>query len=73
MTKKRSTMNAVIILGISVVLMLFIFLLVVHHRGASDRVQRDRGALLANGSRLAERIEPVGVDAPSTETRRGSL
>ena len=48
-----------IILGISAVLMLFIFLLVGHHRDTPDRVRLDRGALLGNGSSVAERIKPV--------------
>ena len=47
MTKKRHTMNVMIILGIGVVLMLFIFLLVVHHHDVPDRVKQDRGALLS--------------------------
>ena len=46
-----------IILGVSVVLMLFIFLLVGHHRHVPDRVVVDRGALLGTGSSVAERAE----------------
>ena len=34
-----------IILGVSVVLMLFIFLLVGHHRDIPDRVRQDRSEL----------------------------
>ncbi len=58
MTKKRSTMNAVIILGISVVLMLFIFLLVAHHHAVPDRVKQDRSTLLSVVSSVAEPIKP---------------
>jgi cytochrome c5 len=71
MTEKRYAMNVSIILGISVVLMLFFFVLVVHHRDTPDRVQQDRGALLGTGSSAAERAKPVGqVSVPSAETRR---
>lgn len=71
MTKKSYAMNVSIILGISVVLMLFIFVLVAHHRDISDRVRQDRGALLGTGSSVAERIKPVGqVDVASAETQR---
>lgn len=71
MTEKRYAMKVVIILGISVVLMLFFFALVAHHRGISDRVQQHRDALLGTGSGVADRIKPVGqVSVPSAETRR---
>jgi hypothetical protein len=70
MTKKRYAMNVSIILGISVVLMLFIFVLVAHHRSIPDRVRQVRSALLAIGSTVAaERIKPVGqFSVPSAET-----
>ena len=71
MTQKSYAKNVSIILGISVVLLLFIFVLVAHHRGISDRVRLDRSALMATGSSVAERIKPVGqVSVPSAETRR---
>ena len=71
MTEKRYAMNVSIILGISVVLMLFIFVLVAHHRDIPDRVRQDRGALLGTGSSVAERIKPVGqVDVAAAETQR---
>ncbi len=71
MTKKRHATNVSIILGISVVLLLFIFVLVAHHRGISDRARLDRGALLATGSSVAERIKPFGqVSVASAETQR---
>jgi len=60
MTKKSYAMHISMILGVSAVLLLFIFILVAHHRGTSDRVRLDRGALLATGSSVAERIKPVG-------------
>ena len=53
MTKKRYTMNIMVILGISVVLMLFISLLVVHHHNVPDRVKQDRSALLSIVSSVA--------------------
>jgi cytochrome c5 len=71
MTKKSYAINVSIILGIGVVLMLFIFLLVAHHRETPDRIQQHRGALSGTGSSVAERIKPVGqVVVASAETQR---
>src|SRR2546428_3186972 len=71
MAEKRYAVNISIILGISVVLMLFIFLLVGHHHDIPDRVRLDRGALLGTGSSVAERIKPVAqVNVASAETQR---
>ena len=71
MTKKSYATNISIILGISAVLMLFIFVLVAHHRDTSERVRQDRSALLGTGSSAAERIKAVGqVSVPSAETQR---
>lgn len=63
-------MKVSIILGISVVLMVFIFILVSHHRGIPDRVQQHRGALTSTATSVAERIKPVGrVEVASAETQ----
>jgi cytochrome c5 len=71
MTKKSYAINVSIILGIGIVLMLFIFLLVAHHRDTPDRIQQHRGALSGTGSSVAERIKPVGqVVVASAETQR---
>src|SRR5207245_11811893 len=71
MTEKRYVVNVAVILGVSVVLMLFIFLLVGHHQHIPDRVQLDRGTLLGTGSSVAERIKPVAeVNIASAETQR---
>ena len=71
MTKKSYALNVSIILGISVVLLLFIFILVAHHRDVPDQVRLDRNALRATGLSVAERIKPVGqVSVAATETRR---
>jgi len=73
MTEKRNAMNVSIVLGISAsaVLMLFFFILVAHHRGVPDRVQRQRPAQLGTGSTVAERIKPVGqVVVASAETQK---
>ena len=52
-------------------LMLFIFLLVGHHRDIPDRVRLDRSVLLGTGSSLAERIRPVAqVNLASAEPLR---
>lgn len=72
MTKKSYAMNVSIILGIGVVLMLFIFVLVSHHRGIPNKVQQQRGALMSTAITIsvAERIKPVGqVSILSAETR----
>lgn len=73
MTEKRYAVNVSIILGISAsaVLMLFIFVLVDHHRDIPDQVQQHRSAQLTSGSSVAERIKPVGqlvVAAAETQT-----
>ena len=65
MTRKSYAMNVAVILGVSVVLMLFIFLLVGHHREIPDRVRQDRSELLGAGSSAAGR---AGV--PAAETQR---
>jgi cytochrome c5 len=71
MTEKRYAVKISIILGIGVVLMLFLFVLVAHHRDTPDRVRQHRGALLSTGSSVAERIKPVGqVDVAAAETQR---
>ena len=71
MTKKNHTMNVSIILVISVVLMLFIFVLVAHHREIPDRVRQHRGALMSTATSVAERIKPVGqVEVAAAETPR---
>jgi len=65
MTKKSYATNVSIIFGIGVVLMLFIFVLVSHHRGISERVRQDRSELLGAGSSV-----PAGpVSVPSAQTQ----
>jgi len=74
MTKKNHAMNVSIILVISVALMVFMFVLVAHHRDMPDRVRLDRGALLSTGSSVAERIKPVAqVNVASAETQRAPV
>ncbi len=71
MSEKSYATNVWTILGISVVLMLFIFLLVGHHQHIPDRVRVDRGPLLGSGSSVTERIKPVAqVNVASAETQR---
>ena len=71
MTKKSYAVNVSMILGISALLMLFIFVLVAHHRGALSRVQQQRGALLATGLSVVERIKPAGqASVASAETQQ---
>lgn len=59
MAKKSYAMHVAMILGSSAALLVFMFILVAHHREIPDRVRLDRGALLA-GASVAERIKPVG-------------
>jgi cytochrome c5 len=71
MTEKSYATNVWTILGISAVLMLFIFLLVGHHYRTADRVRMDRAVLLGSGSNVAERIKPVAeVNIAPAETQR---
>ena len=70
MTKKSYATNVSIILGISVVLMLFLFVLVSHHRGIYERVRQDRSELLGAGSNVAERTKSASqVSGPAAQTR----
>src|SRR5437879_8074436 len=71
MAEKRYAKNASIIVAVSAVLLLFIFLLVGHHRDIPDRVRLDRSVLLGTGSSVAERIRPVAqVNLASAEPPR---
>jgi len=71
MTKKRYAMNVAVILGIGAVLMLFMSVLVTHHRGMPDRTRLDRSELLATGSSVAERLKPFGqISVASAETQQ---
>jgi len=60
MAKKSYAMHVAVILGSGTALLVFMFLLVAHHRDIPDRVRMDRGVLRASGSSVAERIKPVG-------------
>lgn len=60
MAKKSYTMHVSMILGSSAALMVFIFILVAHHRDIPNEVKLERSVLLASGSSVAERIKPVG-------------
>ncbi|MGH8648796.1 MAG: c-type cytochrome [Burkholderiales bacterium] len=71
MTKNKHTKKVSIILAISIVLLLFIFVLVGHHNEIPGQVQQQRGALLGTSSSVAERIKPVGqVEVAAAETPR---
>jgi len=71
MTEKRHAKKLLIILGVSAVLMLFIFVLVSHHRDIPDQVRQHRGALMSTATSVAERIKPVGrVEVAAAETQR---
>jgi len=71
MTQKSYAMNVSIILGAGVVLMLFFFVLVIHHNDLPNRVQQERSVLLGTSSSVAERIKPVAqVSVASAEDKR---
>jgi cytochrome c5 len=70
MTKKSYAVNVSMILGVSAVLMLFIFVLVTHHHDIPDRVRLDGSALRSTALSVAERIRPVDqVGVQSAETQ----
>jgi len=60
MSKKSYAMHVAMILGSGAALLVFIFILVAHHRNVPEKVRMDRGVLLAGASSVAERIKPVG-------------
>jgi len=60
MTEKSYAKNFSIIFGISTVLILFIFVLVAHHRDIPDQVRLHRGALMSTAPSVAKRLKPVG-------------
>ncbi len=71
MTKKSHATHVSTILGVSTVLILFIFILVAHHRDVPERVQQQRGTLLSAATSVAERIKPVGrVEVAAAETQK---
>ena len=71
MTEKRHAKKLLVILGVSAVLMQFIFVLVAHHRDIPDQVRQHRGALMSTATSVAERIKPVGrVEVAAAETQR---
>ena len=71
MTNKSYVLHFSIIIGVTTALLLFIFILVSHHRTMPDRVLQDRGALLATGSSAPELAKPVGeVNVPAAPTKR---
>ncbi|MEX2240607.1 MAG: c-type cytochrome [Burkholderiales bacterium] len=66
MAKKSYAMHVAMILGSSTALLVFMFILVAHHRSIPEKVRMDRSTLLASGSSVAERIKPVGEVAFAT-------
>jgi cytochrome c5 len=60
MSKKSYAMHYAMILGSSAVLLVFVFILVAHHRNIPNAVKADRSVLLASGSSADARIKPVG-------------
>ena len=60
MTQKSYAKHVWILSLISALMLLFIFILVNHHRDVPGRVHKDRLMLLGERSSAAERIRPVG-------------
>ncbi|MEE8387830.1 MAG: c-type cytochrome [Acidiferrobacterales bacterium] len=74
MAEKRFAKNVLIISMVSIVLALFIYIFVDHHRDTPNRILQDRRALLSSGSGAAERMKPVGqINVASTEMKRVPL
>jgi len=70
MANKSYTAHVTTILGTTIALMVFTFVLVSHHRTTPDRVKHSRGTLLSNPTNVAERIKPVGeVAMASTDAQ----
>jgi len=61
-----------IILGVSVVLMLFMFLLVGHHRDIPDRVRQDRSELLGAGSSAVGQISVPAADSQREPVKKAA-
>jgi cytochrome c5 len=71
MAKKSYAAHVTTILGTTIALMLFTFILVAHHRTMPDRVQHSRSTLLSHPGTAAERIKPVGeVAVASAEAQQ---
>jgi len=60
MAKKSYAAHVTMLLGTTIALMLFAYILVAHHRTMPDRVQHGRSTLLSNPGTADERIKPVG-------------
>ena len=72
MSKKSYVLHFSMIVGVTTALLLFIFILVSHHRTMPERVVQDRGALLATGSpMMTEPAKPaVQADVPAAKPKR---
>ena len=71
MTKKSYAWHVSILVGVTAALLLFIFILVSHHRTVPDRVQKDRSGLLATGSSAAGLAKPAArADVLPAEPKR---
>ena len=71
MTQKSYAINVLMILGASVVLVGFFFVLVVHHLDIPDQARMNQGTLLSSGASVATRISPVArVEFAATEARK---
>ena len=74
MTQKNYMLHVSVILGATVALLLFIFVLVAHHREMPERVRMDRSVLLATPATVAERIKPVGqISIAAAQTQPASV
>ncbi len=74
MAEKRFAKNVLIISTVSIVLTLFIYIFVDHHRDTPDRIQQYRSILLSSGSGATERTKPVGqINVASTKIQRTHL
>jgi cytochrome c5 len=73
MTQKSYAKHITVISLISVVALIFIFALVVHHRDVPGRIQQDRSTLLSERSSVTDRIRPVSqVNVASAEPAKAA-
>lgn len=60
MNKKYLRINVWILFGVTIVIILFTFILVFHNETIPNKIYQDRNNLLSVGKTAAELIKPIG-------------
>jgi hypothetical protein len=60
MKQKYFSINAWILCGVCIGLIVFTFILVVHNETMPNKINQDRDNLLSVGKTVQERIKPIG-------------